>query len=186
MSCFVVGAGARRRRRTHNTARPRVAFAALPLPLLQRAACGQPSLAAACPSCRSRASPARWTTWSTSRGRRSTASTRPGGWPRGRRRRGARLCRCSASKARSARPPPHQQQQLIANAVSVWAHFCLGCTMTAAVPRPQPGAPPLTHSHHRTRSQPINAIVPHDVPALVYNTRYYGARRTWAMAALCA
>lgn len=26
------------------------------------------------------------------------------------------------------------------------------------------------------RSQPIDAVIPHDVPQLVFNTRYYGER----------
>jgi hypothetical protein len=42
----------------------------------------------------------------------------------------------------------------------------------AAFPPPCPFLPVAVDA--RARSQPVSAIVPHDIPALVYNTRYYG------------
>ena len=45
---------------------------------------------------------------------------------------------------------------------------------------PPPGPRSCTATQHNKttphihRSQPVNAIIPHDSPALVYNTRYFG------------
>jgi hypothetical protein len=77
--------------------------------------------------------------------------------------RAALFCREEGGTKMSALPSNRGSLSLtmVAGAAACWSDTCL---------------PPHNIALHLRRSQPVSAIVPHDVPALVYNTRYYGAR----------